>query len=75
MRADSYARRFRANGIFIFEFWHGRLRYPSFFGAENLPPLEAFALGCPVIAADMPGAREQLGDAAILVINALVLGC
>jgi glycosyltransferase involved in cell wall biosynthesis len=41
------------------------LIYPSFSGPENLPPLEAFALGCPVIAADVPGAREQLGDAAI----------
>jgi len=43
------------------------LCYPSFFGPENLPPLEAFALGCPVIAADVPGAGEQLGDAAIRV--------
>jgi glycosyltransferase involved in cell wall biosynthesis len=43
------------------------LVYPSFFGPENLPPLEAFALGCPVIAADVSGAKEQLGDAAILV--------
>jgi glycosyltransferase involved in cell wall biosynthesis len=43
------------------------LTYVSFFGPENLPPLEAFALGCPVIAADIPGAREQLGDAALLV--------
>lgn len=43
------------------------LTYVSFFGPENLPPLEAFALGCPVIAADIPGAAEQLGDAAILV--------
>ena len=43
------------------------LTYVSFFGPENLPPLEAFALGCPVIAADVPGAREQMGDAAILV--------
>jgi len=33
----------------------------------NLPPLEAFALGCPVIAADIPGSKEQFGDAAILV--------
>lgn len=40
--------------------------YPSFGGPENLPPLEAFALGCPVVAADVPGAREQLGDAALL---------
>jgi glycosyltransferase involved in cell wall biosynthesis len=43
------------------------LAYPSFFGPENLPPLEAFALGCPVVAADVPGAREQLGDCALLV--------
>src|SRR5207247_598371 len=43
------------------------LCYLSFFGPENLPPLEAFALGCPVIAADVPGASEQLGDAAIRV--------
>jgi glycosyltransferase involved in cell wall biosynthesis len=43
------------------------LLYPSFLGPENLPPLEAFALGCPVVAADVPGAREQLGDAAPLV--------
>lgn len=40
--------------------------YPSFFGPENLPPLEAFALNCPVIAANVAGAEEQLGDAAIL---------
>lgn len=43
------------------------LAYVSFGGPENLPPLEAFALGCPVVAADVPGAREQLGDAALLV--------
>jgi glycosyltransferase involved in cell wall biosynthesis len=43
------------------------LVYLSFFGPENLPPLEAFALSCPVVQADVPGAREQLGDAALLV--------
>jgi glycosyltransferase involved in cell wall biosynthesis len=43
------------------------LCYVSFFGPENLPPLEAFGLGCPVIAANVPGASEQLGDAAILI--------
>lgn len=43
------------------------LVYPSFFGPENLPPLEAFALGCPVIAARADGAEEQFGDAALLV--------
>lgn len=41
------------------------LVYPAFSGPENLPPLEAFALGCPVANADFPGAREQLGDGAI----------
>jgi glycosyltransferase involved in cell wall biosynthesis len=41
------------------------LIYVSLFGPDNLPPLEAMALGCPVIAADV--AAEQLGDAALLV--------
>ena len=43
------------------------LVFLSLFGPENLPPLEAFALGCPVVAADVPGAREQMGNAALLV--------
>ncbi len=42
------------------------LTYVSFCGPENLPPLEAFALGCPVVAANVPGASEQLGEAALL---------
>jgi glycosyltransferase involved in cell wall biosynthesis len=41
--------------------------YPSYFGPENLPPLEAFAFGCPVIAARVSGAEQQIGDAARLV--------
>ncbi|MBC7804131.1 MAG: glycosyltransferase family 4 protein [Candidatus Parcubacteria bacterium] len=43
------------------------LTYVSFGGPENLPPLEAFAIGCPVLAARVEGAPEQLGDAALLV--------
>ena len=43
------------------------LAYASWCGPENLPPLEAFAIGCPVVAARVPGAVEQLGDAAILI--------
>jgi glycosyltransferase involved in cell wall biosynthesis len=42
------------------------LAYVSLFGPENLPPLEAFALGCPVIASRVPGAEEQMGAAALL---------
>jgi glycosyltransferase involved in cell wall biosynthesis len=41
------------------------LTYVSWCGPENLPPLEAFALGCPVIATRIPGAEEQLGEAAL----------
>jgi glycosyltransferase involved in cell wall biosynthesis len=43
------------------------LAYASLFGPENLPPLEAFALGCPVVAANVSGSEEQLGDAALRV--------
>jgi len=39
--------------------------YASAVGPDNLPPLEAMALRCPVIAADAPGVREQLDDAAL----------
>jgi glycosyltransferase involved in cell wall biosynthesis len=42
------------------------LTYASFFGPDNIPPLEAFALGCPVVAAAVPGSEEQLGNAALL---------
>lgn len=44
------------------------LTFLSFLGPDNLPPLEAMALGCPVIAADVVGAQEQLGDAALFVV-------
>ena len=43
------------------------LVYVTLFGPENLPPLEAFALGCPVVASRVAGAEEQFGDAALLV--------
>lgn len=41
--------------------------FPTFFGPDNLPPLEAFALGCPVIASNVDGSQEQYDDAAILL--------
>ena len=43
------------------------LVYISMSGPENLPPLEAFALSCPALVSDVPGAREQFGDSAIFV--------
>jgi len=43
------------------------LAYVSYFGPENLPPLEAFAYGCPVIASNVHGSEEQLGDAVLRV--------
>jgi glycosyltransferase involved in cell wall biosynthesis len=40
---------------------------PTFFGPTNIPPLEAFALGCPVIISDIYGIPAQVKDAALLV--------
>ena len=42
------------------------LMMPTFFGPTNIPPLEAFATGCPVAASNIYGMPEQLGDAALL---------
>jgi glycosyltransferase involved in cell wall biosynthesis len=41
------------------------LTFPTYFGPTNLPPLEAAALGCPVIYSDTPEFRKQMGDAAL----------
>ncbi len=38
---------------------------PTYSGPTNLPPLEAVALGCPVVYSDLPGCREQMGAAAL----------
>jgi glycosyltransferase involved in cell wall biosynthesis len=40
---------------------------PTFFGPTNIPILEAWAFGCPVLTSDIRGIREQAGDAAVLV--------
>lgn len=40
---------------------------PTWFGPTNLPPLEAFQWDCPVCYSDLPGLREQVGDAAFLL--------
>ncbi len=43
------------------------LVFASLFGPDNLPPLEAMSVRCPVVASRVPGSEEQLGDAALLV--------
>ena len=40
---------------------------PTFFGPTNIPVLEAWRFGCPVLTSDIRGIREQAGDAAVLV--------
>lgn len=40
---------------------------PSYFGTTNIPPLEAFQLGTPVLYPNRLGLREQVGDAALLM--------
>jgi glycosyltransferase involved in cell wall biosynthesis len=40
---------------------------PTFFGPANIPIVEAWALGCPVLTSDVRGIREQAGDAALLI--------
>lgn len=45
---------------------------PTFFGPTNIPPLEAMALGCPVIISGTYGMPEQLGDAACFIEPASV---
>lgn len=39
---------------------------PSYFGPTNIPPLEAFAIGTPVIYSDLDGLKDQVGNGALL---------
>tara|TARA_R110000868_G_C10965998_1_gene769109 strand:- start:7101 stop:8261 length:1161 start_codon:yes stop_codon:yes gene_type:complete len=43
------------------------LVFPTLFGPDNIPPLEAMALKTPVIVSDLSGCRQMYGDAAIYV--------
>lgn len=45
------------------------LVYLSILGPDNLPPLEAFSLGCPVIASRIEGSEEQMGANAALLVD------
>jgi len=38
---------------------------PTFFGPTNIPPLEAMAIGCPILVSGIYGMPEQCGDAAL----------
>lgn len=48
----------------LYKFAHA-LVFPSYFGPDNIPPLEAMAMKCPVIYSDVPGHKEQLKDCAL----------
>ena len=39
---------------------------PTYFGPTNIPVLEAWVMGTPVITSDIRGCRDQLGDAGLL---------
>jgi len=39
---------------------------PTYFGPTNIPPLEAFELGCPVAISNAYAMPEQVGEAALL---------
>jgi glycosyltransferase involved in cell wall biosynthesis len=41
--------------------------FVSLIGPTSIPPLEAMAVGSPLVIADVYAAREQVGDAAVLV--------
>ncbi|GBR73580.1 glycosyl transferase GTB-type super family, partial [Candidatus Termititenax aidoneus] len=43
------------------------MTYVSLMGPNNLPPLEAAVLGCPVIVSNIPGHLEQMEDAGFFV--------
>jgi glycosyltransferase involved in cell wall biosynthesis len=45
---------------------------PTFFGPTNIPVLEAWAFGCPVLTSDIRGIREHVGGAALLADPASV---
>jgi glycosyltransferase involved in cell wall biosynthesis len=40
---------------------------PTYFGPTNMPPLEAFKLNVPVLYSDLPGLRDQVNNAALLL--------
>jgi glycosyltransferase involved in cell wall biosynthesis len=43
------------------------LAMPTFFGPTNIPIVEAWLFGCPVLTSDIRGIREHIADAGLLV--------
>lgn len=41
------------------------LIYPSFFGPDNIPPLEAMSYEVPALVSNVPGSQDQLSDHAL----------
>ena len=39
--------------------------FPSLYESSGLPPIEAMACGCPVLASNIPALKERCGDAAL----------
>ena len=52
------------------------MTFVSLLGRNNLPPLEALSLGCPLIFSNIPGHLEQMGKTGIAVdaINPIEIG-
>lgn len=40
---------------------------PTYLGPTNIPPLEAFKLGCPVLYSDLSDLKDQVGDGVIFM--------
>lgn len=54
------------NEQLVYLYRHARaLAMPTFAGPTNIPPLEALAVGCPMILSNNFSMREQAGDAAL----------
>jgi glycosyltransferase involved in cell wall biosynthesis len=60
-----YVGEVKVEELFVFYKNALALVYVSATGPDNLPPLEAMSVGCPAIVAEVPGAREQYGDACL----------
>lgn len=58
---------FVSDGQLVYLYKHAvAMVMPTYFGPTNIPPLEAMALGCPVIVSGQYAMGEQVGDAGIL---------